>query len=76
MKVVPFGKPLVRAEDVDVEDRNTQEFSRRSAANPIGRLTVPRHASFMIGGSVMFSFLAELLESGIRAQRIPDWIEF
>jgi hypothetical protein len=30
----------------------------------------------MIGGSVTARFLAQLLESGIGAQRVPDWIEF
>ena len=29
----------------------------------------------MIGGSVTIGFLAELLESGIGAQWVPDWIE-
>ena len=29
----------------------------------------------MIGGSVTIGFLAELLESGIVAQWVPDWIE-
>ena len=39
-------------------------------------LSVQSVVNFILAQDLRLLFLAEFLESGIRAQRIPDWIEF